>query len=317
MRGSLLAPLRALLTANLAYKGLALVVALVLWVTVQSEQVVEDRARVRLEWTLPEGLTLVEPPLESATATVEGVQAFLRGVRQKDLSIPIDLSKAKEGEVSLDLSERVVTGIPPQVRVVSVSPGVLKVTLDRVLRRRVSVAAATSGDPARGFRVKRVSVKPERVELSGPSSVLRTITEVPTDTVDISGLRESAELSVGLGVKKGQLTPTVPGPFVVAVEIEAIIEERTFEAVPVVIDGAGVVAEGSRRMRLALSGAVEALDALDAGELEVVVHVPEGTTLPVDVRRGAEGLRWELVQPEGSALEIVDTNPPVLRVEAP
>lgn len=317
MRTDLFGALRALLTTNISYKALALLVALILWVTVQSEQVVEDRARVRLEWALPEGLTLVEPPLETATATVEGVQAFLRGVRQKDLSIQIDLSKAREGEVNLDLSERVVTGIPPQVRVVSVSPGTLKVQLDRVLKRRVSVAAATTGEPARGFRVKTIAVNPARVELSGPSSVLRTIDEVPTDTVDISGLRESAELSVGLGVKKGQLTPTTPGSFVVAVEIEAIIEERMFEAVSVVIDGAGVLAEGSRRSRLVLSGSVEALDGLDKGELQVVVHVPAGTALPTDVRRGPEGLRWEVVQPEGSALEIVDASPAVLRVEAP
>jgi YbbR domain-containing protein len=317
MRTDFFGALRALLTTNISYKALALLVALILWVTVQSEQVVEDRARVRLEWALPEGLTLVEPPLETATATVEGVQAFLRGVRQKDLSIQIDLSKAREGEVNLDLSERVVTGIPPQVRVVSVSPGTLKVQLDRVLKRRVSVAAATTGEPARGFRVKKIAVNPARVELSGPSSVLRSIDEVPTDTVDISGLRESAELSVGLGVKKGQLTPTTPGSFVVAVEIEAIIEERMFEAVPVVIDGAGVLAEGSRRSRLVLSGSVEALDGLDKGELQVVVHVPAGTALPTDVRRGPEGLRWEVVQPEGSALEIVDASPAVLRVEAP
>lgn len=306
-----LGDVRDVFTTNLAYKALALAFALMMWIWVQSEQVVEDRARVRLEWRLPEGLMLVEPPLETATVTVEGVQAFVRAVRQKDLSIQVDLSRAREGEVSLDLSERAVNGIPPQVRVVSVSPSALKVQLDRVLKRRVNVTADTRGDPADGFRLAQVTVEPDRVELSGPSSILRKLTEVPTDTVDVSGLREDAEFEVGLAVKKGQLTPTRSERFVVAVKVEPIVKERAFESVPVLLRNAEDYTVAAEDVRVTLAGPVEKLNAIDPEQVSVVVHVPEGFDAPTgDARRGrGEGLRYEVVQPGGEAVSVVDVSP--------
>lgn len=311
------ANVRDLFTSNLAYKGLALIFALLIWVWVQSEQVVEDRVRVRLEWKLPDGLMLVEPPLETATVTVEGVQAFVRAVRQTDLSILVDVSRAKEGEVSLDLSERAVTGMPPQVRVVSVSPSTLKVQLDRVLKRRVNVVAATRGEPAEGFRLRSVVVQPDRVELAGPSSVLRGLTEVATDAVDVSGLREDAEFQVGLAIKKGQLAPTQAARFAVEVKIEAIVEERAFDAVPVLLrDGEGF-GTNTPNVRVRLAGPVERLNTIDADEVSVVVHVPDGWSAATgEARRGrGEGLRYEVVQPGGEAVSVVDVVPERILVE--
>ncbi len=314
----LFADVRDLFTVNLAYKALALAFALMMWIWVQSEQVVEDRARVRLDWRLPEGLMLVEPPLETATVTVEGVQAFVRAVRQKDLSILVDLSRAKEGEVSLDLSERAVSGMPGQVRVVSVSPSALKVQLDRVLKRRVNVTADTRGEPAEGYQLAGVTVSPDRVELAGPSSVLRGLTEVPTDTVDVSGLREDAEFEVGLAVKKGQLTPTRAESFVVAVKVEPILEKRVFDAVPVLVRDADAYTAAATAVRVTLAGPLDRLDDIDPDDVSVVVHVPDGyAAAGGDARRGrGEGLRYEVVQPAGEAVSVVDVSPdriPVMR----
>jgi YbbR domain-containing protein len=315
--GDLLADVRGVFTSNLAYKALALAFALMMWIWVQSEQVVEDRARVRLEWKLPDGLMLVEPPLETATVTVEGVQAFVRAVRQKDLSILVDLSRAKEGEVSLDLSERAVSGMPSQVRVVSVSPSALKVQLDRVLKRRVNVVAATRGEPAEGFRLAKVIVQPDRVELAGPSSVLRSLTEVTTDAVDVSGLREDAEFQVGLAVKKGQLVPTQAARFAVEVKIESIVQQRAFDAVPVLLRDAEGFGTNSPNVRVTLAGPVESLNSIDPEEVSVVVHVPDGWSNSMgEARRGrGEGLRYEVVQPAGEAVSVVDVVPERITVE--
>ncbi len=307
----LLAGVGEAFTNNLAYKALALAFALMMWIWVQSEQVVEDRARVRLDWRLPDGLVLVEPPLETATVTVEGVQAFVRAVRQKDLTILVDLTRAKEGEVSLDLSERAVTGIPSQVRVVSISPSALKVQLDRVLKRRVNVSADTRGEPAEGFRVASVSVEPARVELAGPSSVLRPLTEVYTDTVDLTGLREDAEFEVGLAVQKGQLAPTRAERLLVAVKVEAIVKERVFEAVPVLVRDADGYAAETPTVRVTLAGPIERLNAVNPDAVSVVVSVPEGWSgAGGAARRGrGEGLRYEVVQPAGDVLSVVDVSP--------
>jgi YbbR domain-containing protein len=309
--------IRDFFAGNLAYKGLALAFAVMMWVWVQSEQVVEERARVRLDWKLPDGLMLVEPPLETATVTVEGVQAFVRTVRQKDLSILLDLSRAREGEVSLDLSERPVAGMASQVRVVSVSPSTLKVQLDRVLERRVNVVAVIQGEPADGFRVGKVVVKPERVALSGPSSVLRGLSEIAADAVDISGLKEDAVFQVGLATQAGQLVPTVPARFSVEVKIEPIVKERAFEGVPVLLRDGERFLTGAQSVKVTLAGPVDRLNAIDPEEVSVLVHVPDGWNGNAgEARRGrGEGLRYEVVQPAGEVVSVVGVTPERIPVE--
>ncbi len=310
------AELRDLVTGNFTFKLLALAFALMMWLWVQSEQVVEDRARVRLEWILPDGLMLVEAPLDSATVTVEGVQAFVRSVRQKDLSIEIDLSRAREGEVSLDLSNKAIIGIPGAVRVISVSPNTLKVQLDRVLKRRVTIVPTTRGEVADGFRIGAVTVSPDRVELVGPASLLRGLTEVATDIVDVSGLREDAEFDVALAVQKSQISTAQTAPIAVAVKVVTHLTERTFDAVRVELEGGGDYVAGASTVSVTLKGPTAGLAAVDPGALRVVVHVPEGYAgAPGEARAGEEGLRYEVVQPAGEGVRVVTVVPSSIPLE--
>lgn len=309
--------LRELVLGNLAYKLLAGAFAMMMWIWVQSEQVVEERTRVRLDWKFPEGLTPVEPPLETATVTVEGVQAFVRAVRQRELAIPVDLSRAKEGPVELDLSERSIAGLPGHIRVVSVSPATLQLRLDRIQKRRVPVAAATRGEPAEGWRVAGVRVQPDRVELRGPSTVLRQLEEVQTDPVDVAGLREDGEFTVGLAVRQGQLAPTSPVTFTVTVDLEPVVKQRRFEDVPVLVRTEGWVAT-AETVGVTLQGPSATIDEIDPDEVSVVVLVPDGYAPEAGLAtrtRGA-GPRYEVVHPGGDPVEVVDVQPqkiPVIR----
>ena len=216
--------LRSFVFDHWPYKLITLCFAVLTWAYVQSEQIVEDRVRVKLEWTLPDGLVALETPLESATVTVAGVQALMRNVRPVDLVMSIDLSGAKEGDATVELADRPIRGLPAELRVVAVTPGTLRVQLDRNLRRRVKVSPRTRGDPSEGFIVKGVSVTPDRVELTGPASVLRAMTEIATEDVDVSGLREDAEFEVALGmVKSSPVRMVKPGPFTVSVQLGSTV----------------------------------------------------------------------------------------------
>lgn len=307
--------LRELVLGNLAYKVLAGAFAMMMWIWVQSEQVVEERTRVRLDWKFPEGLTPVEPPLESATVTVEGVQAFVRAVRQRDLSIPVDLSRAKEGQVELDLTERPIEGLPGHLRVVAIAPATLQLRLDRIQKRRVPVAAATRGEPAEGWRVAGVRVQPDRVELRGPSTILRQLEEVQTDPVDVGGLRDDGEFTVGLAVRQGQLAPTSPVTFTVTVDLEPVVRQRRVEDVPVIVRTEGWVATASR-VAVTLQGPATTIEQLDPDEVSVVVSVPDGYAPEAGLAtRGREGgPRFEVLHAGGDQVEVVDVQPPKIPV---
>lgn len=313
-RPAVLEQVRGLFVDNLVYKLVALAFAVTLWVWVQSEQVVQERIRVKLDWRLPEGFVLVEAPLPVATVTVEGIQAAIRGVRHNELTLHLDLTTAREGEANLDLTDRPIEGLPAGVQVVSIAPQGLQVRLDRVLRRRVPVVPATHGEVAAGYSVRSVTVAPDRVELSGPASVLRGLTEVQTDEVDLSALKEDAEFQVGLNVKKGQLVPTRPGDLTVSVKIAALLKQRTFANIPVVVRDDGTHAVDTGTATVTLEGPADKLDGMDLGELSVLVYVPDGAAAG-DARSGkGAGLHYEVVQPGGDAVSVKDVSPAVIHV---
>jgi YbbR domain-containing protein len=270
-----LGELKQALFGDAAYKALALLFALVAWVWVQNEQVVEERARARVVWSFPDGLVPVEPPLESATVTVEGIQAFVRAARQQDLAIAVDLSRAREGEVNVDLSERPIQNLPGQVRVAAVAPSTLKITLDRVLRRRIPVAVSTRGQVADGYRLAGVRIEPDRIAVSGPSSTLRALDEVPADTVDLSDLSEDATFEVGLALRPGQVVADGPAVFTVTVDVEPVIGERRIEGAPVEVSDARYAAAVATAA-VVLAGPASALNAIDAANVRVRIVMPDG-----------------------------------------
>lgn len=305
--------LRELFTRNLGYKLLSLLFAVLCWAWVQGEQRVEDRLKIPIQWSLPEGLSFVEAPLESTFVTLEGPQAVVRALPQQGLHLTVDLAKASEGEVTVDLADRAIVGLPSQVRVKEIQPSRLKLQLDRIRSRRVRVVPVTKGDPAPGYRLAKVEVVPERVDLNGPGAVLQTVAEVKTDAIDVGGLREDTEFEVGLATRRSQLSPAKGTRIKVKVHVEATVKERKFDAPLRVEDPAW--ATPVTGVSVTVTGAIDAVDGIvgcaavvrDAAEGEARWGAAEGPRLDVSCE-GADGLEITAVEPD---------RVPVSRQEAP
>lgn len=292
---------RDTLVGNLAYKLFAILLALVTWAWVQSEQVVEEPARVRVAWTYPDGLVPVTPPDAYVTVTLQGVQAWVRAARRQDLSVEVDLRAAREGAAKVDLADRPVRGLPTQVRVAGISPARVDLELDRLLRRTVPVVPATRGELAVGHRLSAVRVEPDRVELFGPARVLRSLAEVSTDAVDLSGLRESATFEVGLELGTGGVRQARARRFSVHADVAVVMAERVFQAVPVRVDARWSAAPAT--LDLSLRGPATVLESLDPATVHVELEVPAGWQGTGTARFGAaDGPVLRLAAPEGIML---------------
>lgn len=318
-RADQLEAVRAFFFDNAPYKLLTLCVAIITWGLVQSQQVVEERVRVRIEWTMPDGLVPVEAPLESATVTVSGVQTLMRSLRPADLVLPIDLSTAREGDATVDLSERPIRGLPPEARIVSVNPGLLRVQLDRTIRRRLKVEAVVKGDPAEGYVVRDTAVTPERVDVSGPASVLRALDHVTTEDVDVAGIHEDAEYEVALSLARGGSIKLLrPGPVTVAVHVASTLRARRLDAVPVVVRGDRYAA-GVPTVDLTVEGPEAGIAALRPDAVSVMVYVPDDFAEPAGEAAfgtdAAVGLRFDVLG-LGPLVHVASVVPAQIHVEA-
>ena len=269
------ASLWQLVAHNLGLKLTALVVAVVVWGYVQGSQVVEVRTRARLEWKLPEGLVSVEPLRKSLVVTLQGSQGRARAVRRDALTITVDLEDAEAGPVAIDASELPLEGLPQGLEVVQLSPPAIDFTLEPPLTRQVHVKALVMGEPAEGYRRASVTAEPDTVEIIGPSSLVRGISEVPTDIVDISGATESRVTAVPLALKERTVSPVGERSVQVRIEIEAELATRVFQDVPVLARDAGwkVTPEA---VQVALGGPVLEMGRIQGGSVSVVVGLPEG-----------------------------------------
>jgi YbbR domain-containing protein len=164
------------------------------------------------------------------------------------------------------------------------------------MTREVRVVPQAEGDLAEGHRIEGITVTPSTVQISGPQSLVRGYTEVPTDLVDLSGLTEDKQIEVLLAIKDRTVRASTGAPVHVKVDIEPLVGKRLFEAVPVLVRVADWQAS-PETASVTFEGPVVDLNALEAEQISVQVHLPE----PVP----AEGVVAILGAEQGPRLEVV------------
>ena len=295
-------PLRAwladALTENVGYKVLALGLAVTVWAWVASEKVVEKRSRARVDYSWPERLARVDEVPKSVIVTLQGPQGLLSRLNSRELRLAVDLTEAELGAASVDFTERSIQGLPAGVSVVSVSPPAVDVQFDRLLKRTVRVKPVTIGEPDPRCKLISVRVSPDAVEIAGAQSLVRGISEAPTDIVDIGGLCEDRKVMVSLALKDRTVAAVGVDQVEVTVDLEPLVADRVFSEVPVVARGQGWIST-PRVARVTVTGPVAAIAALDADQMVVRVDLPDR------VEPGkAVSARWDL-DPEKSTVDVV------------
>jgi YbbR domain-containing protein len=220
--------------AHFGLKIVSVVLAFFLWVMVSSQRApVERGLRIPLELqNLPNNLEMVEPPQESVDVRVRGAADTLGRLTQGDLVASVDLSSAQPGRRLFHISpERVKT--PFAVEVTQVTPSSVAIRFEPSATRIVPVQPSVEGEPAPGFIVGKVTSEPATVEVVGPESVLRRVTEAITEPLWVGTANADVRASVLVGVADEGVRLAGTRSAMVSVEIVPAPEERQLSNVPV------------------------------------------------------------------------------------
>jgi hypothetical protein len=210
----------------------------------------------------------------------------------------IDLSDAEKGTSTIDYTERSVKGLPDSLKITQTNPPMTEVELDAKIRRTVRVRPAVIGEPAEGWERGSISIEPESVEIEGPESVLRDISEVSTDIVNISGRTDSLVSAVAIKTPSSNLRPTNDAPINVRVAVDALVDNRTFTDVPVNVPS-GWTATPPVAKYITVHGPIKAINELKADRVRVMLRIPE-----VD-SPDPQTIRWSRRNPTDSGVTIV------------
>jgi YbbR domain-containing protein len=220
--------------AHFGLKIVSVILAFFLWLMVSSQRApVERGLRIPLELqNLPNNLEMVEPPQESVDVRVRGTADTLGRLTQGDLVASIDLSSAQPGRRLFHISpERVKT--PFSVEVTQVTPSSVAIRFEPSATRIVPVQPSVEGEPAPGFIVGKVTSDPATVEVVGPESVLRRVTEAITEPLWVGTANADVRASVLVGVADEGVRLAGTRSAMVSVEIVPAPEERQLSNVPV------------------------------------------------------------------------------------
>ena len=213
--------------AHLGLKVVSVALAVLLWMMVSAQRSsVERGLRIPLEvQNLPDNIEMVDPPQDTVDVRVRGTADVMGRLGPGDLVASLDLSSAQPGRRLFHISPDRVKA-PFAVEVTQVVPSAVAIRFEPSATRVVAVQPSVEGEPAAGYIVGNISSQPKTVEVVGPESVLRHVSEAITEPVWVGRASAAIRATAPLGVAEPGVRLKSVRSALVIVEILRAPDER-------------------------------------------------------------------------------------------
>jgi YbbR domain-containing protein len=220
---------------HVGLKLLSLALAVLLWSLVAGQKEAERSLRVPLEFrNMPGSLEMIGEPPSFVDVRVKGPSTTLGQLRGTELIVTVELSTARPGRRMFHLLPDHVTA-PVGVRALAVVPPTVPLMFEASATKTVPVVPAIDGDPAEGYVRGRVTASPASVEVVGPESVIKQLTEATTEPVNLRGAMGRVRDTVTIGVAESSVRLKIPTNAVVVVDVNPAPVHHTIRGVPILL----------------------------------------------------------------------------------
>lgn len=159
-------------TKNWLLKLLSLIIGASLWYFVVGEDRVDLIVTIPLELrNLPTELVIANQYKRDIEVALSGPRRLIQEMRQQNISLPIDLSTAQPGAMVIQNKADAIP-LPQGISVQRVQPATLTLLVDRLIQKDFPITAVTKGKPAAGYSLESLNLKPPRITVTGPQTVL-------------------------------------------------------------------------------------------------------------------------------------------------
>lgn len=295
-------------------KAVALALAVMLWMAVSGEPVVERGLEVPLQFeNVPEGLMVLGDHTNAVSVRVHGPSSALDRLGVGSVVARLDLTGETPGSKLYDLySDRVE--VPPGVEVTRVVPATVAFTLERTGTIGIVPIVPNIEDlPPDGLTVGQIVVVPPQVEVIGPETRVLGLREAMTEPVSVAAAMHTVVADVTVGVADPTIRLMTPLVARVTVEIVPAPVEQTIHDVPVVIRdpvGATHVEVAPARVSVTVRGPATSVKDLNIQSVtafvdaRVLAELPRRRyNLPIAVE-SITGLRIVQIEPPSVAIEL-------------
>jgi YbbR domain-containing protein len=203
---------------NFWLKILSLLIAVGLWRAIAPDQEPAEVAiRVPIEFQhVPAHLEINSVTIPEAQIRVRGPERIIRDLRSTDIHAELDLTDAKPGDRTFDLTAQQIRH-QRDLHVVQVVPGQVHLSFDTRLTRDVEIHPRVTGNFLSGEQISKVLVDPERITITGPKHHVETMDAATTDPIDASGTTTQATFVTNVYVADPLVQVVQPTPVRVTV----------------------------------------------------------------------------------------------------
>lgn len=182
-------------------KIISIFFAVSLWFYVLNSEPMELEKKLSIDFVLPKGYAISSMTEKQITLKLKGSKAFIGNVFTNKEKVVVDLNPyfkkyGKNFKVQFHPSQ---ISVPFGVDILEMSPKEANVELDRLVQMEIPVAIQYIGSVPYDRKFNEVSIDPANVMISGPINVIRKVSRVKTDPLNLSNIdREEGVVTLPL-----------------------------------------------------------------------------------------------------------------------
>lgn len=277
---------------NLGIKIFSLILAIILWIFVTSQERSEVGFSLPLQFkNIPESLEILRSSAEYLNVRISGPGAIVKGITPQQVQVTIDLKNAKEGQTYYQISQSDIP-LPKGVELSRISPKDITVEMEKTLRKKVVITPVFLGKLPIDLKLDKAELSTKYVEISGPRSLIDLVNQIETTPIDLSSIVKDTEKEIALRPLAEPIRLIQKGPIYLTIQIKPNIIAKTFEEIPV--NGPKGVKLRPEKVSVTIEGVPSKISNLAPGEIKLnlevsaelkgsVVHLKPKVSLPPDI----------------------------------
>ena len=211
----------ALLTENVGWKLLSLLLSVALWYTVARDAEIGTFVSVPVEYKgMPEDLEISSDVVGTVSIDIRGTAEKIAGFSGARSAIVLDFSSInRPGEKTFQIDDTNVS-LPSGIRLVRAIPGQVRLQFEPRTSREVPVNVRFSGAPQKGYGIAHHEVTPKTLTIVGPDSRVKHVEFAVTDPIDLGPVVGISQFAVNAFVGDPHVRFAKPAKVMVRVVME-------------------------------------------------------------------------------------------------
>lgn len=149
-------------------------------------------------------MEIVKTSVNTVNLELEGSDALIKSIKPDQVQVKLDLNKSKAGPNSFTITRESIS-LPPGIVLKGVTPSVVEVELDVLIKKTIPVQIDWVGRLPDHFILTETTLDPAAVAVIGGRRILEKISTIYTEKVPLNNLDVKGTISVNLALTPASL----------------------------------------------------------------------------------------------------------------